>query len=64
MNESVIATIESAIKECDSHIEKCRRARRLLEQTFPITRARFKELDEDTIEHIDQLGILTSADRW
>ncbi|MFP4267667.1 MAG: hypothetical protein ACLFQW_06690 [Spirochaetaceae bacterium] len=33
MNKTTAATIESAIKECDSHISKCKRARALLEQT-------------------------------
>jgi uncharacterized coiled-coil protein SlyX len=55
MNETAAATIESAIKECDSHVAKCRRARALLEQAFPLSSDRFKNLEEDTIEHIDQL---------
>src|SRR6056297_175277 len=55
MNETAAATIGSALKECDSHVAKCRRARALLEQVFPLSCERFKNLEEDTIEHIDQL---------
>lgn len=55
MNNTAVSTIESSLKECDSHLEKCRRARTLLEQTFPLTPEGFENLDEDTIEHIDQL---------
>jgi len=55
MNQTAAATIESAMKECDSHLAKCRRARTLLEQTFPLTTEGFENLDEDIIEHVDQL---------
>ena len=55
MNQTAAATIESAIKECDSHVAKCRRAFALLEPTFPLSCEQFKKLEEDTIEHIDQL---------
>jgi hypothetical protein len=55
MNENAAATVESAIKECDSHVSKCKRARALLAQTLPLSSERFQTLDEETIEHIDQL---------
>ncbi|HDQ15375.1 MAG TPA: hypothetical protein ENN41_11250 [Sediminispirochaeta sp.] len=54
MNETVRATIESAIKECDGHVAKCRRARSLLAPTFPLTSDDFKKMGEEQIEHLDQ----------
>jgi hypothetical protein len=54
LRETAAATIESSIKECNSHLSKCRRAKKLLADVFPLTQYAFKELDEEHIEHIDQ----------
>ena len=54
MRETEPATIESSIKECNSHLEKCKRARGLLRETLPLSQDSFKELEEEKIEHIDQ----------
>ncbi len=55
MKETTAATVESSIKECESHLSKCRRALGLLDHLIPLTPEKFKALDEDEVEHIDQL---------
>ncbi len=54
MIEVTAAKIHSAVKECDSHIEKLKRGRRLLSEFFPVSENSFKTLSEEEIEHIDQ----------
>lgn len=49
------ATIESSIHECDSHLAKIERDRGLLEPVFPLSESSFTTLNEEQIEHIDQL---------
>jgi hypothetical protein len=46
--------IDSSIKECNSHIEKLIRSKRLLSEFFPLEPDKFKNLDEEQIEHLDQ----------
>lgn len=43
-----------AIKECDSHIEKLNRGRRLLSEFFPLDLRTFTDINDEQIEHIDQ----------
>ena len=54
MIDIIKVKIESSIKECNSHIEKLDRSRRLLSVFFPLDSDKFKHLDEMQIEHIDQ----------
>ncbi len=53
--ETAYATIESSIRECDSHLAKIERDERLLNPIFPLDEESFSGLDDDMIEHIDQL---------
>ncbi len=46
--------IQNSIKECDSHIQKLTRGKKLLGEFFPLTVESFDGLDENKIEHIDQ----------
>jgi hypothetical protein len=52
--EIVLATIDSAIRECDTHVRRLERSVSLLESFFPLTEKALKELSEERIEHIDQ----------
>ena len=54
MTDIVKAKIDSSIRECDSHVEKLGRGRRLLGEFFPLDVNTFKKLNDDQIEHIDQ----------
>lgn len=47
-------TIQSAIMECDKHLDRIRKARQHLESTFPLTADRLETADDSLIEHIDQ----------
>ncbi|RKX73114.1 MAG: hypothetical protein DRP87_19480 [Spirochaetes bacterium] len=55
MRDTEAATIESSIKECNNHMAKCMRARKLLASLFPLTVEKFENLSEDQVEHLDQL---------
>lgn len=55
MKGSEKATIESSLRECDSHLSKCRRALGLLEPLFPLSMDSFGVLEEEHIGYIDQL---------
>ncbi len=55
MNGTDTATIQSSLKECTSHIEKIERSKKLLQDTFPLSVEQFEKLNEEKIEHIDQL---------
>jgi hypothetical protein len=50
-----VVTIESAIKECDSHVSRIARAKGLLEDKFPLSQEGFLRLGDEVIEHLDQL---------
>ncbi len=55
MIEEIKAKIESAITECDSHVSRCNKARAALSELFPLTRARFQNLSDESVALIDQL---------
>jgi len=54
MKQEVIATIQSAIKENDTHLQRLTRSKKLLCEFFPLTAEKFSDLTELEIEHIDQ----------
>jgi len=54
MIDVVMIKIDSSIKECNSHIEKLTRSKKLLSEFFPLDQNKFKSLNEEQIEHIDQ----------
>lgn len=54
MKQEVIATIQSAIKENDTHLQRLTRSKKLLCEFFPLTAETFSDLTELEIEHIDQ----------
>jgi len=47
-------TLQSAIKECDKHLYRIKKACQRLEQAFPLSAERLESTDDDLIEHIDQ----------
>jgi len=53
--ETSILTIESSIKECESHVKRISRVVILLKDSFPISSEILKEEDDEIISHIDQL---------
>ncbi len=58
MKDSLIAnaraTVESALRECRSHVEKMERAASALSNRFPLTGQTLKELDGDSVARLDQ----------
>lgn len=52
---ATVATIVSAIKECNSHLSRINRARKLLGSEFPLSEKSFLGFGEDVVEHLDQL---------
>jgi hypothetical protein len=55
VTETDVATIESSLKECESHTARIGRARKLLGSIFPLSDSALAALGEDDIEHLDQL---------
>lgn len=47
-------TIESALKENDSHLQRLNRAETLLKTFFPVSAKKMTQLSEEQIEHLDQ----------
>jgi len=47
-------TIQSAVKECDKHLDRIRKARQRLEKVFPLTAGQLDRADDVLVEHIDQ----------
>jgi hypothetical protein len=47
-------TIHSAVKECDKHLDRIRKARQRLEKVFPLTAGQLDRADDALVEHIDQ----------
>ncbi len=47
-------TIVSALRENDAHVQRLQRAKRLLNEFFPLTVDSFAQLSDEQIEHIDQ----------
>ena len=54
MNEEVTATIESAITEGESHLEKLHSSNEYLKSLRPITPATLESLDEESVLRLDQ----------
>jgi len=54
MDEKVLFTINSALKECDSHLSRLRRSFELLKEFFPLTSESLKQGSDEKIEHLDQ----------
>lgn len=54
MMEKIKNTIESAIKENDTHLKRIERTKQLLQEFFPISVESFQRLSEEQIEHVDQ----------
>lgn len=54
MTEEVIATIESAIKEGTSHVQKLHASEQYLHQRRPFTQASLETIDSETVLHMDQ----------
>lgn len=54
MDEKIIITINSSLKECDTHLSRLRRSYNLLKEFFPLTSESLKVSTEEKIEHIDQ----------
>ncbi|MEW5817077.1 MAG: hypothetical protein AB1798_16985 [Spirochaetota bacterium] len=52
--EALKNTLQSAVSECDTHIQKLQRGRKLLKSLFPLSVEIFQNLNEEQIEHIDQ----------
>jgi len=46
-------TIQSAIKECDRHLNRIRKAWQNLEPVFPLNAKQLESADDDLVEHID-----------
>ncbi|NCD34910.1 MAG: hypothetical protein EOL87_16020 [Spartobacteria bacterium] len=53
-DELCAATIASALRECESHVAKLRRSRRLLSEFFPLKADGFERCSEEQVEHVDQ----------
>ncbi|MEA3241183.1 MAG: hypothetical protein U9P37_06400 [Pseudomonadota bacterium] len=47
-------TIASAISECDSHLYRLNRAKKLLDEFMPLSVTALKEASDERIEHLDQ----------
>ncbi len=54
MNELWKARLASAMRECDTHLERIARSRKLLAAFFPLEPARVGSLSEEQVEHVDQ----------
>lgn len=54
MSELEIAKLRSSIQECNAHAEKIERDLRLID-FIPMDHDRFSVLNEDEIEHLDQM---------
>jgi hypothetical protein len=54
MKEELSATIESAITEGESHLEKLHTSEDYLQALRPITQSTLKALDDDTVLRLDQ----------
>ncbi len=54
MNEELTATIDSAIKEGSSHLEKLRDSDHYLQRHRPFTATKIETIDKETVLHLDQ----------
>jgi hypothetical protein len=55
MNGMEARTIQSALEECDSHLSKIKRAKKLLGPGFPLSGESLATLDEERIGLLDQM---------
>ena len=55
-SEKLILTINSSIKECNSHVSKIKRSHGLISGFFPLTEDSLKSCSEEQIEHLDQVS--------
>jgi hypothetical protein len=55
MNGAWKQRLDSALRECDTHLLRIARSRRLLMSIFPLDPAKLAGLDDEQVEHIDQL---------
>lgn len=53
-DKKIILTINSSIKECNSHLSKLTRSYGLIKEFFPLTEDGLKNCSEERIEHLDQ----------
>lgn len=53
-DQKILLTINSSIKECDSHLSKLKRGYGLIGEFFPLSVDSLKNCSEDRIEHLDQ----------
>ena len=54
LDQKLISTIDSSIKECDSHLKWLQRGHNLLDEFFPVTADTFKSIKDDKIAILDQ----------
>lgn len=53
-DKKILITINSSIKECNSHLSKLTRSYGLIKEFFPLTEEGLKNCSEERIEHLDQ----------
>ena len=54
MSKAARATIESAIQECEGHIDRLERGEAILQRIFPLTEERLMRLGDTELAHLDQ----------
>ena len=54
IDKKIKITINSSIKECNSHLLKLTRSFKLIGEFFPLTEESLKACSEERIEHLDQ----------
>jgi len=53
-DKKIILTINSSIKECNSHLSRLTRSYGLIREFFPLSEETLKSCSEEKIEHLDQ----------
>ena len=53
-NDVVVATIESALRECDAHLRRLRSGEAALRVLLPLSVGDFSRLDDDIVMRLDQ----------
>jgi hypothetical protein len=54
VDEKLLLSISSSLKECDSHLDRLRRGYSLLKDFFPLTAESMKQLSDDRVALLDQ----------
>ena len=54
MNEELMATAESAISECSSHLDKLQDSAQYLQRLHPFTAESLEDISKDQVLHLDQ----------